>query len=711
MDKHVVNSPLLDEEDSNESFNESESLNTHGKDESQNVNSRQSREQTAEDEVNEDHEQEFHTNKKGSIFERCGCSPTIMICVSHALSAWGDRMWMYAISIFLIALTPGSFLFTAIYGLAVSLSVVAFGTLVGDWIDVTPRLKAARLTLIIQNAAVVACAVVILIMFKQSISSPIFFILAVFLVLLAIVARLSSLGTTIAIERDWVVVIVKEDESLLAGTNSILRRIDLTCNILAPVSTGLIIDYGSKAIGVLFIAGWNIVSLFVEYTLLSSVYRSCPALAKKTVDVSRLEDNDFETDENLVNVDLSENDEDGTILVPRVKTSLGFKMHCNLLVDKVKRRARIIRFGLKLFFQQRVAFAGIGLACLYLTVLGFDSITTAYAYSQHVSALALGILTGAGALTGILGTFIFPQLRKMFGLVKTGMISNSVQLFFLMFCVAAVWAPGHPGHLLDPNYHDDTISRNGEIILRNRSVLSTKSLVSSISVTPSLFDAQSSLILRPTVTKHQNSSFSSNYSVFISSKSINPSSSIPLSLITSIPAAFNATNTGNDTKGDTKRSHNHKDSNFISLGLLMGGIVMSRIGLWMTDLVITQLFQENVAEQERGIVSGVQNSFNSIMDVVHFVMVTVAPKPEDFGALILISVGMVSLGLAFYSRFAWNHRKRLKHLEKLSHWSASNESIEGTSRRLTDDSRSNSKSDISSGILTVTNDNYSTLES
>ena len=53
----------------------------------------------------------------------------------------GDRMWMYAISIFLIALTPGSFLFTAIYGLAVSLAVVAFGTLVGDWIDVTSRLK------------------------------------------------------------------------------------------------------------------------------------------------------------------------------------------------------------------------------------------------------------------------------------------------------------------------------------------------------------------------------------------------------------------------------------------------------------------------------------------------------------------------------------------------------------------------------------------
>lgn len=50
-------------------------------------------------------------------------------------------MWMYAISIFLIALTPGSFMLTAAYGLSIAFSVVAFGTLVGDWIDITPRLE------------------------------------------------------------------------------------------------------------------------------------------------------------------------------------------------------------------------------------------------------------------------------------------------------------------------------------------------------------------------------------------------------------------------------------------------------------------------------------------------------------------------------------------------------------------------------------------
>ncbi|CAB4019122.1 solute carrier family 40 member 1, partial [Paramuricea clavata] len=646
---------------------------------------------------------------KTNVFGRCGCSPTVMICISHALSAWGDRMWMYAISIFLISLTPGSFLFTAIYGLAVSLSVVAFGTLVGDWIDVTPRLKAARLTLIIQNVAVVACAMVVLIMFKQSISSPIFLVLAVVLVLLAIVARLSSLGTTIAIERDWVVIIAKEDEFLLAGTNSILRRIDLTCNILAPVSTGLILDYGSTLIGILFIAGWNIVSVFVEYTMLSLVYHSCPALANKTVDVDRLDDTVNNSEPDLVNVDLSEQDQDCTVMVPRVKTSRSLKNSCSLLVDKVKSRARVLRFGLKLFFQQRVAFAGIGLACLYLTVLGFDSITTAYAYSQHVSAAALGMLTGAGALTGILGTFIFTIFHRMFGLVKTGLISNSIQLFFLMFCVASVWAPGHPGHLLEPGYHDDsTHVKTGVIKLANVSVHPTKSLVSIMSTTPSNFGGQTTL--HPTATLHPSPTLPtpSNYSVFIPSKNIKPSTTIPLSPSTSTPKI---TDTGNNTKNNTKKSSDGKGSNsLISLGFLMGGIVMSRVGLWMTDLVITQLFQENVPEQERGIVSGVQNSFNSVMDVAHFIMVSVAPKPEQFGVLILISVAMVALGFAFYSRFAWNHRKRLMHFEKLSHWSGSNESIEGTSRQLRDESRSNSRSDIPSGVLSVKNDNYSSVK-
>ena len=57
---------------------------------------------------------------------------------------------------------------------------------------------------------------------------------------------------------------------------------------------------------------------------------------------------------------------------------------------------------------------------------------------------------------------------------------------------------------------------------------------------------------------------------------------------------------------------------------------------------MTQLLQENVVESERGIINGVQN----------FIMVILAPNPEAFGLLVLISVSFVAMGHIMYFRFA-----------------------------------------------------------
>lgn len=643
-----------------------------------------------------------------------GCSPAILICISHGLSAWGDRMWAFAVGIFLMLLTPNDLRLTAIYGLSVSLSVVVFGTLVGDWVDATPRLKATRLTLIIQNVAVVACSGVLLLILATGISKALFPFLEFLLILLAIIARLSSLGTTIAIERDWVVVIAKEDEALMAGTNAKLRRIDLTCNILAPVLTGVIIKV-SSVVGIIFIAVWNILSLFAEYFILSNVYSSCPALAIKAVDARHVSGiNDHGSDEEI---DLDESSSDGTIIIPQVKTARRLKSTWIYLVENIQHRTRTVLLGFKLYFKQRISLAGLSLATLYLTVLGFDSITTAYAYSQHFDTATLGGLMAAGALTGIIGTFIFPKFRKRFGLVKTGLFSMSIQLFFLMFCVASVWAPGHPGHLLDPSghgYHEHmattktTASPTYTTVSSKRlniSVVTTAMYdnrsIHNLIVLPTLAGFQSTLLQNSTTPVKTSLNYRSTRVVLLKTSSIHPSSAALFAPNTTVSVTIN---TGNR---NASSNTNHRSSNYISLGLLMGGIVMSRIGLWMTDLVITQLFQENIPETERGIVSGVQNSFNNIMDAAHFVLVIVAPKPAQFGALILVSVAMVSLGFAFYARFAWIVRKRLLQLEKLSQWSVSNESVEGSSQRLRRENRRNSQEENMKGILTVENENYS----
>ena len=68
----------------------------------------------------------------------------------------------------------------------------------------------------------------------------------------------------------------------------------------------------------------------------------------------------------------------------------------------------------------------------------------------------------------------------------------------------------------------------------------------------------------------------------------------------------------------------------------------------MADLVVTQLFQENVPELERGIVNGVQNSLNMLMDMIKNALVIALPSVETFGILIILSfIFIISAGGLF----------------------------------------------------------------
>lgn len=100
--------------------------------------------------------------------------------------------------------------------------------------------------------------------------------------------------------------------------------------------------------------------------------------------------------------------------------------------------------GWRAYYRQPVFLAGMGLAFLYTTVLGFDCITTGYAYTQGISGSLLSVLMGVSAITGLLGTVMFTKLRKLYGLVNTGIISSCLHLSCLLLCVCSVFAPGSP---------------------------------------------------------------------------------------------------------------------------------------------------------------------------------------------------------------------------------------------------------------------------
>ena len=87
------------------------------------------------------------------------------IYLSRALSAWGDRIWDFALGIFMNLIAPESLRLAAIQGFVINISVIIFGSFIGNWIDKNRRLLAAKIFLSIQNIAVAAACVVLVVHF------------------------------------------------------------------------------------------------------------------------------------------------------------------------------------------------------------------------------------------------------------------------------------------------------------------------------------------------------------------------------------------------------------------------------------------------------------------------------------------------------------------------------------------------------------------
>ncbi|XP_068101032.1 ferroportin [Hyperolius riggenbachi] len=523
-------------------------------------------------------------------------SAKFLMYLGHALSTWGDRMWHFAVSLFLVELYGNNLLLTAVYGLVVAGSVLLLGAIIGDWVDKTPRLKVAQSSLIVQNISVIICGIILMLVFlyKKDLFSVyqgwLLTLCYILVITIANIANLASTAMAITIQRDWIVVVAGDDRSKLANMNATVRRIDQLTNILAPMAVGQIMTFGSPVIGCGFIAAWNLMSMCVEYLLLFKVYQKTPALAIK---VSR-KDKDQELKERIIK-DISTNSdklaEHDCLVKEKTVPSSETPKECSC-TDKIREPFRTFRDGWIAYYNQSVFWAGMGLAFLYMTVLGFDCITTGYAYTQGLSGSVLSILMGASALSGIMGTVAFTWLREQCGLIRTGFVSGMVQLSSLVLCVISVFMPGSP-----------------------------------LDLTVSPFEDMEKKVF-PTV----------------------PSSGASRDYVT--------TDMPNLPYNSTINEPDDFPIPLVSVSLLFAGVIAARVGLWAFDLTVTQLLQENVIESERGVINGVQNSMNYLLDLLHFIMVILGPNPEAFGLLVIISVSFVAMGHMMYFRFAYNNLGR-----------------------------------------------------
>ena len=85
-----------------------------------------------------------------------------------------------------------------------------------------------------------------------------------------------------------------------------------------------------------------------------------------------------------------------------------------------------------------------------------------------------------------------------------------------------------------------------------------------------------------------------------------------------------------------------------SLIMLVSGVCLSRIGLWVFDITVTQMQQEEIPDGIRGRVGGVQQALNSVFNLLSFVSGFLYPHPEQFFVFVCAGfLGVVAATVCF----------------------------------------------------------------
>ncbi|KAJ9636016.1 uncharacterized protein PV06_01164 [Exophiala oligosperma] len=334
--------------------------------------------------------------------------------VSHLLSMWNARGFEFGAVLFLATVYPGTLLPMSIYALVRALAAITFSPSIGNFIDSNNRLSTIRISILGQRASVAASCAAFALLFqaKEALSKPILALLLVLLIVLACVEKLCSIMNTVAVERDWVVVIAGGDDSELQTLNAQMRRIDLFCKLVSPLSIALLHGW-SPSIAVWSTLFTNALSVGIEYFLIARVFYQVPALADDGG---------------------GQGQEESELISPEEAQSESR--------SKFARCGGFVVDSARIYVRQTAFLPSLALSVLYLTVLSFSGQMTTYLLAlptPQITSTTVGLLRTASAISEISSTFLAPRVMSRIGPVRAGIWFLSWQMLWLTCAVGALW--------------------------------------------------------------------------------------------------------------------------------------------------------------------------------------------------------------------------------------------------------------------------------
>ncbi|KAK8222389.1 Ferroporti-1 [Phyllosticta paracitricarpa] len=339
-----------------------------------------------------------------------------LLYVSHTLSTWNSRTFEFGAVLFLATLFPGTLAPASAYALVRAGAAFLLAGKIGAWVDVWDRLRALRWSIVAQRVAVAAGCIGFLVMGRLKGSEDVgereeegkeaswrwWAMTALFAgnVALACVERLGIMGNLVVVERDWVIVIAEETGAFREDLNAVMRRIDLTSKLLAPLFVSLVDGYSSTA--AIWVVFWqNALSVVVEYFTIAQVYYRVPGLQEpKTAPTSEQE--------------ATHPSEPST--QPSYFSTL---LHPWLT-----------------YIRNTAFLASLSHSLLYLTVLSTGVQMQTYLLTLTYTPLSVSLMRLAAVATELIATCAAPLLMRRISALRAGLWFVNEQLFCVVGSVA-----------------------------------------------------------------------------------------------------------------------------------------------------------------------------------------------------------------------------------------------------------------------------------
>lgn len=317
-----------------------------------------------------------------------------LIFTSHAAAAWGERMWEFSAGLLLLALGGGESLqLPSALAFSMLLTQALLGSKVGRLVDGSHPLRTPLAALACQQVGIALAALSAAAFIELDIGGEHRVLLGASCVIaFSCLAKLSALVSKISVENHWAVALAVGGREELAQLNGQMRRIDLTCKIIAPMLSGLLMSWYSPAAAGCATALFNICAWPVEVVCLRLVYRDSWCQGR-----------------------LHESAQDSKPASPGVQPQEE-------------------RSAWKLYFSQKSVWrSALALSMLHLTVLSFGVQMTAYVKILGVDPALISVYRGVGEVFGLTATYVAPWMVKHLG--WSGAYAGLLFIWFQLACM------------------------------------------------------------------------------------------------------------------------------------------------------------------------------------------------------------------------------------------------------------------------------------